>query len=569
VERESSITTDDDDDMRALVTNQAPSARSRYLRPCGAVAVLVGAVLLLARSLHREFGSLDELHLVTWNIAAINNNPFEYWITHEDADYNKLMTDVQAFIDAPAERDVAVSSVFTDAMWTDLKAEMAGRGWSGLEETEAVWRGDFSARKIISGFMKDGSLGEKRLASMPDRYTNTINLADGKKANRPTVINCYAGDMTTLPKWWSEWKRFMFHTKLTLPGGSRGPMSTEPAGLLSKISRSKYPAVTAAEEAISIPLQTLAQAIFDAILVHIVSTVSPSGKWQQLQQQMCDALNRRKDEVTIDILRDVYDDAHVVFLQEAAAAFVKKAEDSVLGEHYVVARSSSLDGKRDQNSVILLCNQLFTAASVQEHTQAVMSSFDKSVPVANGDLLVISAVDVVGRKYLLASFHGDTNGLATLRVLEAVHKLALTMPSHTLLFGLDANTYERGSASKQGVTEFARDFVAKGYSSCWGDSPDPKRHTTYNARTFLQAQLQKAARADEKISKGDKNPKDFILFPARAATVLQAGRDNTGAKQYDDSMVFPTLKFPSDHGIVHASLKLAASAGAKDRGALR
>ena len=29
------------------------------------------------------------------------------------------------------------------------------------------------------------------------------------------------------------------------------------------------------------------QAIFDTILVHIVNLVSPSGKWQQLQQQMC------------------------------------------------------------------------------------------------------------------------------------------------------------------------------------------------------------------------------------------------------------------------------------------
>ena len=31
-----------------------------------------------------------------------------------------------------------------------------------------------------------------------------------------------------------------------------------------------------------------------------------------------------------------------------------------------------------------------------------------------------------------------------------------------------------------------------------------------------QAQLQKAARASEKISKGDKNPKDFIVFPKAA-----------------------------------------------------
>ena len=94
-----------------------------------------------------------------------------------------------------------------------------------------------------------------------------------------------------------------------------------------------------------------------------------------------------------------------------------------------------------------------------------MGAFDRSVPVADGDLLVMSVEDVVGRKcgthtpepsddelalplaraepdrsmaidaasklrscrYLLASFHGDTNGLATLPVLDAVHKLAQVM----------------------------------------------------------------------------------------------------------------------------------------------
>ena len=36
------------------------------------------------------------LNVVSWNIAAINNNPFEYWITHDDPDYLRLMNDVQA-----------------------------------------------------------------------------------------------------------------------------------------------------------------------------------------------------------------------------------------------------------------------------------------------------------------------------------------------------------------------------------------------------------------------------------------------------------------------------------------
>jgi hypothetical protein len=171
-------------------------------------------------------------------------------------------------------------------------------------------------------------------------------------------------------------------------------------------------------------------------------------------------------------------------------------------------------------------------------------------------LYVLSVEDVLGRQYLLASFHGDTNGLATLPVLAAVHQLATSMPKHRLIFGLDANTYEVGTSSQQGMSEFAADFVSKGYSSCWGDMPNPKSHTTFNARTFLQAQLQKAARANEKISKGDKNPKDFILFPKSGFTVVSSTKDNTGRRAYVEDMVFPTLQFPSDHGLVSTKLKV-------------
>jgi hypothetical protein len=51
--------------------------------------------------------------VITWNIAAVNNNPFEYWVTHDDPAYNKLMSDAQDFIDCPNERDVKVGSAHT------------------------------------------------------------------------------------------------------------------------------------------------------------------------------------------------------------------------------------------------------------------------------------------------------------------------------------------------------------------------------------------------------------------------------------------------------------------------
>ena len=38
---------------------------------------------------------------MTWNIAAINNNPFEYWITNDDESYNDIMKSVSEYIEKP------------------------------------------------------------------------------------------------------------------------------------------------------------------------------------------------------------------------------------------------------------------------------------------------------------------------------------------------------------------------------------------------------------------------------------------------------------------------------------
>ena len=58
------------------------------------------------------------------------------------------------------------------------------------------------------------------------------------------------------------------------------------------------------------------------------------------------------------------------------------------------------------------------------------------------------------------------------------------------------------------------------------------------------------------MSKGDKNPKDFILFPRTGFELLRAAKDNTGEGRYIEDMVFPTLRFPSDHGIVSTTLAI-------------
>ena len=80
-------------------------------------------------------------------------------------------------------------------------------------------------------------------------------------------------------------------------------------------------------------------------------------------------------------------------------------------------------------------------------------------------------------------------------------------------------------------------------------------HTTRNARTFLQPQLNKAAARDEVDTKGDANPKDFVLFFRDQFYPRGTARDNTGERGvYVEGMVFPTPSFPSDHGVLSTEL---------------
>ena len=86
-----SVDSGDESEVRLMAGEEDVKPSGKRSRVSGVMPVLgLGLVLLLA---WRMFGSRPDpsaLRVATWNIAAINNNPFEYWITHDDADYNRL-----------------------------------------------------------------------------------------------------------------------------------------------------------------------------------------------------------------------------------------------------------------------------------------------------------------------------------------------------------------------------------------------------------------------------------------------------------------------------------------------
>lgn len=486
--------------------------------------------------------------VTTWNIAAINNNPFEYWIEHKDPRYNSLMQGVERFMNDPSE-DVEIGKIFSQAKYDELEALMAKQASVNPEVLKEVrekrWP-ELKSRKIVSGFLKDAEIGKKRLASMPDRLTNTIALktetAGSNALFRPTPINCCSTYFKSFDDWWSHWKHFMFETKL--------PNQKNVFSLLKTIPRSKYPELTEDDERVSLPLQVVAIAVFDSILVHMLEKIG-KGSWQELRGEMCAALNSKKNDRVLEILHKTYAESDIICLQEVGSAFAGLAEKT-LSDFWTLVPTSSKAISRDQNSVILLRKSTFPETLKDVSASVPLSG----APVEDGDLLVVQGHSKEGIKFVLASFHGDTDGLATIPVVRAVASYA-TSQNAVLVFGLDANAYNKAKKGKQlDVRDFNKEFRNLKLTSCFGNDIDPNNFSTFNARTFLQPQLNKAASRSEFMEKGDVNPKDFILTFESHGSFSSTLKDNTGEKKYIEGMVFPTLTFPSDHGVVSTVLSL-------------
>ena len=91
-------------------------------------------------------------------------------------------------------------------------------------------------------------IGSKRLASMPDRITNTINTSDGSIVMRPTVTNGFDGNLSSIDKWWKLWKDFVFRfvVQVYKKDGVSPPQVV--CKLIEPILHSKYPAITPEEQ---------------------------------------------------------------------------------------------------------------------------------------------------------------------------------------------------------------------------------------------------------------------------------------------------------------------------------
>jgi len=332
--------------------------------------------------------------------------------------------------------------------------------------------------------------------------------------------------------------------------------SKRPCELLGKISREKYPAITEEEEAVSLPLQVLCLAIFDAILVRLMNLIMPAGTWLPIKQSIVEAIFSKKTRNTLNILKSVYAGVDVICLQECSVDF--GTGDSLLERYHKIVPCNA-DPDRAQNSLLLLRKKTFPKDVFVDLTSEALTGLEG---VAKGDLVLVRTRTASGMDVLLGSFHGDTNGLKSKPVVSAVASvLEKQEVKCCLIFGLDANTYLKKEEGWQAVDDFVAHCSSLGMRSCW---PEDKCMadccTTCHARTFLQTQFNKAIRKADLLIQGDVSPKDHILISNGDFDVTACNKDNTGRRLYLEKTPFPSLDFPSDHAVVSTVLAPRTSA---------
>ena len=493
----------------------------------------------------------ETLKVMSWNIAGINNNPWEYYVCLKDKNYNELMSNIETFLTNTGQ-EIKISSVLQsiDAEFFNKLKQLLGEKCSNFDELIVKDVNQYLDLSIPD-FLSNKLIGEYRLISWPDRLLNTIDNKNNTYLYRPTVINYYQKTFKDASDWFGLWCTFMNEHGLKI---------------LEENVDNKYAQKFGRDDfKIFLFLNVILLAIFDAILVFMLFDIeSKKGiDWQGIKNNLYEYFNKNKLENTIKIINEQYKDFDILFLQEVRNNLpnLMDSNDALakFGANYHIVFPQKLS-KNNQTSIICLKKDKFKIEDVEEISQIYFDRYEGKVAIGNGDLLVIRVAD-----FVLVSFHGDSGGMATGDLMKCVDEIQKERYADCkLIIGIDANThYAHASDGKKkySVNAFNELLKELGINTCF-DGALPPHYTVNSARTYLQPQLNKAVKKEDIVKDGVdfRAPKDFILFGKNGIGLVEESTvvDNTGIGEYDSDIdhVMPTQDFPSDHAIVSVELKM-------------
>jgi len=492
----------------------------------------------------------DILKVMSWNIAGINNNPWEYYVCLDDKKYNDLMFYIESFLTNNGN-EIKVRSVL-DSIDSDFFKKLQTLLGDKCNDFDSLINDNVSQYLDLSipDFLSNKFIGENRLISWPDRLLNTIDNDNGTYLYRPTVINYYQKTFESVSKWFSLWITFMDEIGINI---------------LSKNVDNKYAKKYDGDNINFLLLNIIFLAIFDAILIFILFDIQSKHNidWQKIKSNLYQILNKNKINRTVQIMNVQYADYDILFLQEVRNNLLDDVKQNnelkSFADKYHIIYPKKLS-KNNQTSIICLKKSRFDATKVLDVSNEYYTEINSKL-IGDGDLLVINISD-----FILISFHGDSGGMASSDVIKGIAKMQQMEKYKTQKFviGIDANTHCDNVADgkkKYSVNAFNALLNELDFNDCF-DGNLPTKHTVNSARTYLQPQLNKAVKKEDIIKENVdfRAPKDYIVFGKNQFDVKKEFTiiDNKGNGKYDGNFeyVFPSSQFPSDHAIISAHLKI-------------
>ena len=89
------------------------------------------------------------LRVATWNVASINNNPFGYYVSHDDPAYQEMMREVEKFILSPGEQDISLGEIISDEIYLELCELIRNAGIPDLEQAREYWEKNLKDRRYV------------------------------------------------------------------------------------------------------------------------------------------------------------------------------------------------------------------------------------------------------------------------------------------------------------------------------------------------------------------------------------------------------------------------------------
>lgn len=488
-----------------------------------------------------------EISVMSWNVASVNANPFEYWMKKYSEIYDKFMTKIDKLLDTrqrgQSERQELLNSdqlcdfkkiedYFNNETINNIISEVKttlNYNNDVYNQVLEYYNKNLKSVKIID-VLHNKLYVDSRMYSHPDK-----ELSKNTKNPRPALTTTYEDStvFNDLNKWQKAWTKHVI-TKKNIKAITDWP------------DQSKAPLIEGMTPEMRNILGVLFLFFYDAsFIIAKQLTKTSTAEFNELRNDIIDNLVKSKTKNTCQIIHD--NNCDIVFLQEVGHDLKRLLKSQSKFKIYDSKETCILIHRNINDHVtnVELINNLFNEKFDICALRCKINNYD----------------------YVLASFHADGKGKQTPIFLNKLSNILTD--SNLLIAGMDANCVwnDYGKAPDNvKINEILEIFENENFINAvkFENISDKTKRAIYNttnkARTFFQAQTDKAVSIDEVDENSDKNPKDHIFVKDLQVlkwSKMPYGKDPmllNGPMLSNGPM--PSKEFPSDHAIIEADIEL-------------